>query len=201
MPENIHPTAVIDAGAQIHPSAKVWHFSHVRSQATLEENVSIGRDVFVDAGVTLGQGTRVQNGVSIYAGVEVSPWCFIGPHVTFTNDLRPRVGSKSWKLEKTKLGIGMSIGAGAVIICGIEIGPFAMIGAGTIVTRDVPSFHLVTGNPGEIRHLVCACGASNLPMDADKAELIADCCKQNLLPPVLVHARRFAERFVAATLS
>jgi acetyltransferase-like isoleucine patch superfamily enzyme len=184
-----HPTAVVEDGANLAEDAKVWHFCHVRKGAILEKAVSLGKDVYVDSGVRIGHHTRVQNGVSIYQGLEIGPWCFVGPHVIFTNDQTPRVGSKAWNIVPTKLEMGMSIGAGAIIRCGVTVGAFAMIGAGAIVTKDVPPFHLAMGFPAQCHQMVCACGQTFLPIATKDAELLRDCCQNNLLPELLVEVK------------
>lgn len=181
-----HPTAVVEDGANLQEDVKVWHFCHVRKGATLEKAVSLGKDVYVDTGVRIGHHSRVQNGVSIYQGLEIGPWCFVGPHVIFTNDQTPRVGSRAWKIVPTKLEMGMSIGAGAIIRCGITIGAFSMLGAGAIVTKDVPPFHLAMGFPAQCHQMVCACGQTFLPIASKDSELLRDCCKANLLPELFV---------------
>ena len=189
----IHPTAVVESQAEIQDRVKVWHFCHIRDQAVLEHDVSLGKDVYVDTGVRIGHHTRVQNGVSIFQGLEIAPWGFIGPHAIFTNDPAPRVGSKSWKIVPTVLQTGMSIGAGAIIRCGITIGAFAMIGAGAIVTKDVPPFHLAIGFPAHTQQMVCSCGRTFLPIASKDSELIRDCCVQNLVPELLEEVRELME--------
>src|SRR4051812_34977149 len=154
----IHPTAFIEDNVDIGRNAIIWHFCHVRKNAKIGEDVSLARDVYVDQGVELGKGSRVQNGVSIYAGVHVEPWCFIGPHVIFTNDFYPRVGKKSWNLENTFLRSGASLGAGAMIRCGVEIGSFALVGAAAVVTKDIPMFTLAYGHPAKVESRICGCG-------------------------------------------
>lgn len=180
----VHRTAVIDEGAVLHEGVRVWHFCHVRSTAVLERDVSLGRDVYVDSGVRIGRGSRVQNGVSVFAGLRVAPWCFIGPHVTFTNDISPRAGKTSWTIVETQLETGSAIGAGAIVRCGITLGAFAMVGAGAIVTKSVPPFHLALGFPAECRQMVCACGETFLPIASTSGELVRDCCKEHLAAEV-----------------
>jgi acetyltransferase-like isoleucine patch superfamily enzyme len=175
---------VVDEGAELHEGVTVWHFCHIRKNAVLEPGVSIGRDVYIDEGVRIGRGSRVQNGVSVFSGVEVAPWCFIGPHVIFTNDALPRVGKKSWELVTTHLETGMSIGAGAIIRCGINLGAFSMVGAGAIVTKSVPPFHMAAGFPAECRQMLCACGETFLPIASGPDELLRDCCREQLVEGV-----------------
>ena len=178
----VHSSAFVEDGAELQDDVKIWHFCHVRKNSVLEPSVSLGKDVYIDSGVRVGHHTRIQNGVSVYQGIKIDPWCFIGPHVIFTNDQSPRVGTKNWQVVETTLQVGMSIGAGAIIRCGVTIGSFAMIGAGAIVTKDVPPFHLAMGFPAQCHQMVCACGKTFLPIATKDSELIRDCCKENLLP-------------------
>ncbi len=143
--------SVIDDGAAIGAGTSIWHFVHVRGGSSIGRNCIIGKDVYVDTGVKIGNNCKVQNGVSIYNGVSIEDQVFVGPHVVFTNDLRPRAGL--WdesRLSKTKVRKGSSIGANATIVCGVEIGEFSMIAAGSVVTKDVPPHALVMGVPGKI---------------------------------------------------
>lgn len=186
--QHIHPTAQVEEGAVVDGSARIWHFCHVRSGAVIESLVSLGRDVYVDTKVKVSRGTRVQNGVSLYQGLEIGPWCFIGPHAIFTNDPYPRAGKKGWEVKETRLGPGMSIGAGSVVRCGHSIGAFALLGAGAIVTKDIAPFHLAVGFPAAEVKAICACGDTQLPLGAAREELIRDCCREKLLPEVLALA-------------
>jgi UDP-2-acetamido-3-amino-2,3-dideoxy-glucuronate N-acetyltransferase len=189
MKPHIHPSAIVENGAELQDGCKVWHFCHVRAGAVLEVGVSLGKDVYVDSGVKVGRFSRVQNGVSLYQGVHVSPWCFIGPHVIFTNDQSPRAGNRNWKVISTELATGTSIGAGAIIRCGVKLGAFSMVGAGAMVAIDVPPFHVAMGLPAKISKMVCACGQTFLPLATLPAELIRDCCETNLEPEPLGLAR------------
>src|SRR4051812_48590965 len=178
----VHPTAIVEEGAELHKDVKVWHFCHVRKGAILEEGVSIGRDGYVDVDVRIGAHTRVQNGISIYQGVKIAPWCFIGPHVIFTNDQHPRVGNKHWEVVETNMKMGASIGAGCVIRCGVELGEFCLIGAGAIVTKSVPPLHLATGFPATVEKMVCFCGRNYKPKGTKHSDLLLPCCEENLIP-------------------
>lgn len=189
----IHPSAIVDDGAQISKGCKVWHFAHVRSGVFLHENVSIGKDVYVDEGLEIGEGTRVQNGVSLYKGLQIAPWTFIGPHVIFTNDQKPRASKLNWKIIITKLNTGVSIGAGAIIRCGVNLGAFSMVAAGSIVTKDVPSFHLALGLPAKPTQMICACGDQNLPLNSKAQDLIRECCHQNLNSEMMALAKKEAQ--------
>ena len=192
----VHSTAIVEDGAKLQKGVKVWHFCHVRSGAVLENDVSLGRDVYIDRNVTVGKSSRIQNGVSVYEGVKIAPYCFIGPHVIFTNDLRPRIGTKSWKIVDTVLETGMSIGAGAIVICGHKIGAFSMVAAGAIVSHDVAPFHLVQGFPARAVKMICACGQKTFPLKTKINRLIGVCCKENLQPEVLNRAKEIIKHCV-----
>jgi len=195
-PPFIHSTAIVEDGVQLGSDVKIWHFAHIRSGAVLDEGVSIGKDVFIDEGVHIYRGTRIQNGVSIYRGVQLSPWCFIGPHVIFTNDLSPRAGNRSWQVIPTSVHTGASIGAGAVICCGITLEAFSLVGAGAIVANSVPAFHLVTGVPAKITKKVCACGQSLLDVSVLTSNLIRECCQKNMHPEVYNLARETLQSII-----
>lgn len=143
-----HPTAVIDDGCQIGTDTKIWHFSHLMSGCVLGERCNIGQNVVVSPGVVLGNNVKVQNNVSIYTGVSCADDVFLGPSCVFTNVLNPRsaVNRRDSYLQ-THVGKGASIGANATIVCGHNIGAYAFIGAGAVVTKTVPAYALVVGNP------------------------------------------------------
>lgn len=143
-----HPSAFIDEGCSIGKGTKIWHFSHIMSNCTLGENCNIGQNVVISPEVVLGKNVKVQNNVSIYTGVTCDDDVFLGPSMVFTNVINPRsaVNRKS-EYAKTHVGKGASIGANATIVCGYNIGEYAFIGAGTVVTKTVPPFALVVGNP------------------------------------------------------
>ncbi len=178
----IHPTAIVETGAVIEEGAKIWHFCHIRQGAQIGKNVITGKGVYVDSGVKIGDNSRIQNGVSLFNGVLIDLWCFIGPHAVFTNDMRPRAGSRSWQIVPTRLELGMSIGAGAIIRCGITLGAFSMIAAGAIVTKSIAPFHLAVGTPAREVEMLCACGGSKLPLKSLSHQLLQECCKSNMQP-------------------
>jgi len=143
-----HPTAIIDEGCEIGKGTKIWHFSHVMPNCKLGNNCNLGQNVVVSPDVVLGANVKVQNNVSIYTGVICDDDVFLGPSMVFTNVINPRsaVNRKS-EYAKTHVGKGASIGANATIVCGHDIGKFAFIGAGAVVTKTVPDYALVVGNP------------------------------------------------------
>lgn len=147
-PYHAHPSAIIDEGAVIGDGTKIWHFSHIMSGSVIGANCNIGQNVVVSPKVILGNNVRVQNNVSIYEGVFCEDDVFLGPSMVFTNVINPRSAvSRKHEYLKTLVKKGASIGANATIVCGNEIGEFAFIGAGAVVTKPVPAYALVIGNP------------------------------------------------------
>ncbi len=143
-----HPTAVIDEGATIGEGSKIWHFSHIMPGAIIGNNCNLGQNVFVANGVVLGDNVKVQNNVSIYEGVICEDDVFLGPSMVFTNVFNPRSAvNRKGEYMKTVVGKGATIGANATIVCGYNLGKYAFIGAGAVVTKDVPDYALVVGNP------------------------------------------------------
>jgi UDP-2-acetamido-3-amino-2,3-dideoxy-glucuronate N-acetyltransferase len=143
-----HESAFVDEGCTIGEGTKIWHFSHVMSNCSLGENCNIGQNVVISPEVILGKNVKVQNNVSIYTGVVCEDDVFLGPSMVFTNVLNPRSGvNRRGQYSKTTVRKGASIGANATIVCGHDIGDFAFIGAGSVVTKHVPNYALVVGNP------------------------------------------------------
>lgn len=143
-----HDTAVIDEGAKIGEGTQVWHFSHIMPGVVIGKNCNLGQNVFVANGVILGDNVKVQNNVSIYEGVICDDDVFLGPSMVFTNVNNPRSAvNRRGEYVKTWVGKGATIGANATIVCGHNIGEYAFIGAGAVVTKNVPAFALVVGNP------------------------------------------------------
>ena len=143
-----HDTAVIDDGCTIGKGAKIWHFSHVMPDCIIGEKCNIGQNVVISPAVVLGKNVKVQNNVSIYSGVVCEDDVFLGPSMVFTNVLNPRSAvNRRGMYSKTVVKKGASIGANATIVCGHDIGAFAFIGAGAVVTKTVPAYALVVGNP------------------------------------------------------
>ena len=154
----VHPSAVVEKTANIGDGTKIWHFAHVREDAEIGKECVLGHSVYVGEGVKIGNRVKLENRATVYQGVKIEDNVFVGPHVTFTNDLYPRSHSTDWKIMPTSVKKGASIGAGTVVICGVTIGEYAMIGAGSVVTKDIPPHAMAYGTPTKIRGFVCKCG-------------------------------------------
>lgn len=145
-----HETAVIDEGCEIGDGVKIWHFSHIMPESKLGDGCNIGQNVVISPGVELGKNVKVQNNVSIYTGVICEDDVFLGPSMVFTNVINPRSAvNRKNAYAKTLVKKGASIGANSTIVCGNDIGEFAFVGAGAVVTKDVPAYALVVGNPSK----------------------------------------------------
>ena len=145
-----HETALVDEGCKIGKGTKIWHFSHIMSNCVIGENCNFGQNVVVSPEVILGNNVKVQNNVSIYTGVVCEDDVFLGPSCVFTNVTNPRSGvNRRGQYSKTTVKRGASIGANATIVCGHDIGEFAFIGAGAVVTKNIPAYALVVGNPSK----------------------------------------------------
>jgi UDP-2-acetamido-3-amino-2,3-dideoxy-glucuronate N-acetyltransferase len=143
-----HGTAVVDEGCQIGEGTKIWHFSHIMSNCVIGEKCNIGQNVVISPEVVLGKNVKNQNNVSLYTGVTCDDDVFLGPSCVFTNVINPRSAvNRRSEDAKTHVGKGATIGANATIVCGHDIGAFAFIGAGAVVTKTVPDYALVVGNP------------------------------------------------------
>lgn len=162
----IHPSAEVSPKADIGEGTSIWHQAQVREGARIGLNCIIGKGVYVDAGVSLGNNVKIQNYVSVYHGVTIENGVFVGPHVCFTNDLKPRAinpdgslkAADDWVLSRTLIRQGAALGANSTIRCGITVGAWAMIGSGSVVTRDIPDYGLAWGNPARLQGFVCPCG-------------------------------------------
>jgi acetyltransferase-like isoleucine patch superfamily enzyme len=148
--KQLHSTATIDSSAEIGDGSIVWVNVQVRENAKIGKNCVLSKDVYVDCNVKIGDECKIQNSVSIYDGVTLESQVFVGPNASFTNDKVPRAFNTDWKITKTLVRQGASLGANCTIICGIVIGEYSMIAAGSVVTKDVPPYTLVAGNPARI---------------------------------------------------
>jgi len=171
----VHPSAVVEGKVEIGAGTKIWHFSKLLGPLKIGESCSLGQNVVVERGVSLGNNVKVQNNVSIYSGVILEDDVFCGPSMVFTNVGTPRSHfPRRGEYAVTRVKQGASIGANATIVCGNSLGRYSFIGAGAVVTRPVPDYALVYGNPARIRAWSCYCGAT-LPMSVDESSEEARC--------------------------
>lgn len=154
----IHETAEVDPEAVIGAGTMIWNNVQIREKAHIGENCIVGKSVYIDHTVQIGNRVKIQNGVSIYHGVTIEDDVFLGPHMTFTNDLYPRAFDPEWHVVPTYVRKGASVGANVTVVCGTELGEYSMVGAGSVVTRDVPAHALVLGNPACIVGFVSVMG-------------------------------------------
>jgi UDP-2-acetamido-3-amino-2,3-dideoxy-glucuronate N-acetyltransferase len=172
----VHESSYVDQPCQIGKGTTIWHFSHIMKDSVIGEQCRIGQNVVISPGVTLGRNVKVQNNVSVYSGVILEDDVFCGPSMVFTNVVTPRSAyprNQADQYVKTLVKRGASIGANATILCGVTIGRYAFVGAGAVVTRDVPDYALVYGNPARLRGWACECGRK---LDFDDDEAVCDDC-------------------------
>jgi UDP-2-acetamido-3-amino-2,3-dideoxy-glucuronate N-acetyltransferase len=189
----IHPTADVSQKANIGESTSIWHQAQVREDVVIGQNCIIGKGVYVDAGVHIGNNVKIQNYVSVYHGVTIEDGVFIGPHVCFTNDMKPRAinpdgslkAADDWILSLTHIQKGAALGANSTIRCGITIGAWAMIGCGSVVTKDIPDYGLAWGNPVQMHGFVCPCGTRLEKVTLNAENVITECpsCGQKVYIP------------------
>lgn len=155
----VHESSYVDEGAEIGAWTKIWHFCHVMPHSQIGEQCNIGQNVLVSSDVKIGRNVKIQNNVSLYTGVVIEDDVFLGPSMVFTNVMNPRSHvSRKNEYQETLVKRGASIGANATIVCGTTIGRYSFVGAGAVVTRDVPDYALVHGNPARVRGWMCQCG-------------------------------------------
>jgi UDP-2-acetamido-3-amino-2,3-dideoxy-glucuronate N-acetyltransferase len=149
MPATIHPSAIVDAGAEVGNGCRIWHFTHICSGARIGERCSFGQNVYVGNDVTIGDNVKVQNNVSIYDAVTLENDVFCGPSMVFTNVYNPRSAvTRKDEYRRTLVRRGATLGANSTIVCGVTVGEYAFVAAGAVVNRDVPAFALIAGVPG-----------------------------------------------------
>jgi UDP-2-acetamido-3-amino-2,3-dideoxy-glucuronate N-acetyltransferase len=174
----VHESSYVDEGAEIGAGTKIWHFSHVMSRTRLGAGCNLGQNVFVASDVVLGNNVKVQNNVSIYTGVVCEDDVFLGPSMVFTNVINPRSHVvRRDEYRPTLVKRGATIGANATIVCGVTLGRYAFVAAGAVVTRDVPDYALVRGNPARLSGWVCQCGVK-LRFDARPSDRDVCTCDQ-----------------------
>lgn len=200
MSENvyIHPTSAVSPEAKIGEGTKIWLHCQVREGVEIGNDCILSKDVYIDAGVKIGNNVKIQNGISVYHGVTLEDGVFCGPHCVFTNDKHPRSinpdgslkGGEDWEVSETLVRKGASIGAHATIVCGNQIGQWAMIGAGAVVTKDVPDYGLIFGNPARLHGFVCPCGeklveAAGGSEDEDGVRMVCPRCAAEIRIPMV----------------
>lgn len=174
----IHPSAIADEGCEIGEGTRVWHWCHIMKGASIGKNCNIGENAFIETGVVLGDNVKVKNNVALYTGLKCENNVFIGPNAVFTNVANPRsfIERKS-EFKETVIEEGATIGANATIVCGHNIGKYAFVGAGSVVTKTVPDYTMVVGNPARHYAYVCKCGCKldlNLECTGCGQKYIAD---------------------------
>lgn len=183
----VHESSYVDEPCEIGEGTKIWHFSHIMKDSKIGEQCNIGQNVVISPGVTLGNNVKVQNNVSVYTGVICEDDTFLGPSCVFTNVINPRSFiERKEEYRKTIVKKGASIGANATIVCGYNIGRYAFIGAGAVVTKDVPDYALLVGNPARIIGYVCECGnrldESNKKYKCNNCDKEYEILNENLVP-------------------
>jgi UDP-2-acetamido-3-amino-2,3-dideoxy-glucuronate N-acetyltransferase len=171
----VHESSYVDEPCEIGEGTKIWHFSHVMKNSKIGRHCNIGQNVVISPDVTIGNNVKIQNNVSVNTGVELEDDVFCGPSMVFTNVVNPRSHvSRKDEYRKTLVKKGASIGANATVVCGHTVGRFAFIGAGSVVTKDIPDYALIVGNPGRLMGWMCECGI-RLEFSRDAAEQSCSC--------------------------
>jgi UDP-2-acetamido-3-amino-2,3-dideoxy-glucuronate N-acetyltransferase len=173
----VHTSSFVDEGCEIGEGTKIWHFCHVMPRARIGRGCNIGQNVVISPDVVIGDNVRIQNNVSVYTGVTLEDDVFCGPSMVFTNVVNPRsYVSRKDEFRPTRVGRGASLGANCTVVCGHAIGRFAFVGAGAVVTRDVPDYALVVGNPGRVSGWMCECGVKLATGSTPPASAVCQAC-------------------------
>lgn len=155
----VHESSYVDEGTRIGVGTKIWHFCHLMAGAIVGERCNIGQNVVIASGVTIGNNVKIQNNVSLYTGVTLEDDVFCGPSMVFTNVRNPRSHvPRRHEYRPTLVKRGVTLGANCTVVCGVTLGQYAFVGAGAVVTRDVPDYGIVTGNPARVTGWMCVCG-------------------------------------------
>ncbi len=152
-----HPLAIVES-EDIGEGTRIWAWTHVMKGARIGKYCNIGEHCYIESKVVIGDFCTIKNQVALWDGIYLEDFVFVGPNAVFTNDKYPRSRNENWELKQTVVRRYATVGAGAIILCGVEIGRYAMVAAGAVVTKSVPDFSIVAGNPGKIVGYVCACG-------------------------------------------
>src|SRR5215207_7302953 len=172
----VHESSYVDEPTAIGPGTKIWHFSHVMKNARIGSGCNIGQNVVISPEVVIGDNVKIQNNVSVYTGCILEDDVFCGPSMVFTNVVNPRSHvSRKDEYKATLVRQGASLGANCTVVCGATIGRYAFVGAGSVVTRDIPDYALVYGNPARMRGWMCACGLAMNFADGDGRAACAAC--------------------------
>ncbi len=194
MSVRIHPTADVSPKAVLGDGTSVWNQAQIRENATLGKNCVVSKNVYIDFDVVIGDHCKIQNNSSIYHGATLGNGVFVGPHCVITNDRFPRAvnpdgslkSATDWTVSKIRVEDGAALGAGTILVCGITIGKWAMTGSGSVVTKNVPPYALVSGNPARVRGFVCPCGSKLAfqKKDATFAHLDCPTCAAKIAIPL-----------------
>ncbi|MGE3342147.1 MAG: acyltransferase [Vicinamibacterales bacterium] len=175
----VHESSYADEGCEIGAGTKIWHFSHVMAGARIGERCNIGQNVVISPQVTIGNNVKIQNNVSVYTGVILEDDVFCGPSMVFTNVVNPRSHvSRKDEYRQTVVKRGASLGANCTVVCGHTVGAYAFVGAGAVITKDVPDYALVVGNPGRVSGWVCECGFKLASGAAAPARVTCAACQR-----------------------
>lgn len=185
----VHESSYVDEPVKIGAGTKIWHFSHIMSNSIIGQNCNIGQNVVISPDVVIGNGVKIQNNVSVYTGVICEDNVFLGPSCVFTNVINPRSFiSRKNEYKKTVIKEGASIGANSTIVCGHNIGKFAFVGAGSVVTKDIPDYACVVGNPAKLLYHVCEC-SEKMIFNKDNYFKCSKCGKEYIIDNNIVRRK------------